>query len=372
MTVSVDPNSRKDTDKQPEAKPEETAEATPAPAPAATGDTFYKAYGGESLRQVAMALYSKRSFAKQLQEKNPDITNPKKLNAGREIYFDMDSTRPNPRFLTKDLLDRYAQPLADHLQSKEKATNTATVEKGDTLQRLSLKLYGTPRYWPEIYLVNLDKIHNYDRIPAGLTVSVVDHPRVSTVSKAEAPPAVREATTSDSTDATPPPAAPEESVTAAATEEPAVPAADVVNTQPDPMTTQAQAQTEAAPDPIPEIPPVADKPAAVTPPPVTAPPPAAAPVPPPQAIAPPAPAPVPAPAVSQKPVQAALDTAIAVSQNSSLRRFLYIALIVLIGGAGYYFTRTPRRPKKDMMDLTTDALARPKLSSKDSHKSNIS
>jgi hypothetical protein len=65
-----------------------------------------------------------------------------------------------------------------------------------------------------------------------------------------------------------------------------------------------------------------------------------------------------------------VETVEPTSSNSGFRRILYIALILAIGGGAFYFTRTPKRPKVDMLDATSDATARPKLA-KDSQKHNI-
>ena len=67
----------------------------------------------------------------------------------------------------------------------------------------------------------------------------------------------------------------------------------------------------------------------------------------------------------------AIEQADTGSSNSRLRRTLYVVLILLIGGAAFYFTRTPKRPKVDMHDISAGATDRPKLTPKDSQKSQI-
>ena len=59
------------------------------------------------------------------------------------------------------------------------------------------------------------------------------------------------------------------------------------------------------------------------------------------------------------------------SNNSKFRRMLYVVLILAIGGAAFYFTRTPKRPRGDLLDIGAEASPRPKLPTKDSQKSNI-
>jgi len=328
-----------------------TDAAAPAEASSAEGDTYYSSIGGESLRRVALTLYSDKSFAKKLLEKNPDLKGVKKLASDQKVFFDMDGAKPEPRFLTKDLLNRYAAPLAERLEASEKdlGKTTVTVNKGESLQDVSQRLYGTHRYWTEIYLVNHDKIQNYDKVKSGLTLSVVNHPGSTGVAKAKVPVVAPVANVE------PPPAPPKEE----APPPPPVAKLPVVSpvaelpTQPEPLPTQQQPEPAAKTppmDPIPETPPAAEvKPAPV--------------------ITPPAPAQV---VETPKAIPAAsASVEEPVSANSSLRRILYVVMILAIGGAAFYFTRTPKRPKVDMLDLNASAGDRPKLTPKDSQKSNI-
>lgn len=317
------------------AKKKEESSA-PAAAPAAEGDTYYNSIGGETLGRVAFTLYSNKSFAKNLLAKNPDLKGVGKLVADQKVYFDMDSARPEPRYLTKDLLKRYAEPLAERLNSqvaaKGLAKTTAVVNKGESLQDVSMRLYGTHRYWTEIYLVNRDKIQNYDRVPAGLSLSVVDRP-ASGIAKAEAPAAVARTEMPP-----PPPPAPKMEVKPL----PAVsPSSALIPPPIQENTHEAVAPPpQAAMDPIPETP-----------------------------SAQPAPLPV-MEAPKPTPTAVARIEAPENSSNSNLRRILYVVLILGIGGAAFYFTRTPKHPKMDMLDMNADA-ARPKLTPKDSQKSQI-
>ncbi|MGZ3705381.1 MAG: hypothetical protein ACXWP1_05335, partial [Bdellovibrionota bacterium] len=81
------------------------------------------------------------------------------------------------------------------------------------------------------------------------------------------------------------------------------------------------------------------------------------------------PTPTPIAEMPKPPMPSHVDAPLEQSSNSSLRRILYVVLILSIGGAAFYFTRTPKRPKSDLMDLNTEA-QRPKLP-KDTQKSNI-
>jgi nucleoid-associated protein YgaU len=332
-------------------------ESPSASAPAAAGDTYYTSLGGETMRRVAYTLYSSKSASKGLLEKNPDLKGLAKLSADQKVFFDMDSARPEPRYLTKDLLSRYAEPLAERLNIQASAKGMqktdVTVNKGESLQDVSQRLYGTHRYWTEIYLVNRGKIKNYDRIPAGLTLSVLDRPN-SGVAKAEAPAAAVASTEEPSS--LPP------VVKAEPKPLPAVAPSGGAALPPPPIQETTQISVTSTPlDPMPETSPapMAEKVA-----------PAPVPVP---IVAPPPPPPIKAVAIQEVPrsiptASARIDSG--ESSNSSLRRILYFVLVLAIGGAAFYFTRTPKRPTVDMLDAGADG-SRPKLSPKDSHHSQI-
>lgn len=306
------------------------------------GSPYYNSIGGESLRHVAHTLYSDKSFARNLLEKNPELKGIKKLSAEQKVYFDIESAKPEPTFLTKDLLDRYPAQLGDRLNAvgteKGIAKTTVTLNKGETLQELSMRLYGTHRYWTEIFLVNHDKITNYDKVKPGLTLSVFDRPNNGVAASAK-PTHVEEPVVVAKTEELPPPPPVEEAPAPAPIEEPVatLPTPAPMPTQPSVEATQVS-PTPAPADPIPETP-VAEK----APEPIQE-------------------APQPAPAVS---------TAEISSSNSMTRPIIYGVLVLLIIAGGVFFTRQPKKSKVDMLDITTaDSAGRPKLA-KDSQQSNI-
>ncbi len=308
------------------------------------GDTFYSSVGGESLKRVAQTLYSDKGFASQLLDRNPDLKGVKLLSADQKVYFDMGSAQPEPTYLTKDLLDRYAGQLADRLTAsvseKGMAKSTVTLNPGETLQDLSMRLYGTTRYWTEIYLVNHDKISNYDKVQSGMTLTVLD--RSNSVAAAQ-PVAESPAVASTEEPLSPTPSVPSpfaDSEVKAQTDEVAP---VTVPTQVEPIES-IQASEPVPADPVPETPPQ----------PVV------------QAI--PEPAPPPAePIKMDEPEVVAKAPAEISSSNAVTRPIIYAVLVLLILGAGFYYTRSSKRPKVDMLDITSaESGARPKLTPKDS------
>ncbi len=53
-----------------------------------------------------------------------------------------------------------------------------TVEKNDTLQKISQKLYGTTRNWPKIYEANKDVLRSPDKLYAGQTLKIPSNPEL--------------------------------------------------------------------------------------------------------------------------------------------------------------------------------------------------
>lgn len=67
--------------------------------------------------------------------------------------------------------EQLSQKLLAHLNKNAKFT-TITVKKGQTLQSISSDLWSTTRLWPEIYLLNHEKISNWDKLTVGQKLRV--------------------------------------------------------------------------------------------------------------------------------------------------------------------------------------------------------
>lgn len=323
----------------------------PAPNAAAADPSspFYNPIGGETLGRVAYTLYGDRNKKQELLQLNPDLKRVKSLTADQNVYFDFANVNPEPTFLTKGLIDRYASQLAEKVSNKALTKSDVVVGSGETLQMVSQRLYGTTRYWTEIYLLNHDKLGNYDKVAAGMSLTVYERagdglakvgaPAVPSQSippelNEQAPPASAQASTSNN---------------------------NQIDNQAAPNVATQSAQAPAAAesplpfDPIPETPPT---PASAT----TAP----APVTPAQQVqqkAPEIPKPV---AVAAE--KTANNISSSIAGNSNYRRMLYMGLIILIAGAAFFLTRPANKKKFDMLDATATetAASRPKLA-KDNH-----
>ncbi len=139
-------------------------------------DYYYRALGGESVRHIAFALYSNTRAAKTILSMNDGLSSATPVPSDTKVYFDMEKVSPRAELLTKDLIDRYGSELSEKLRTKRSGQfgneewNEVTVEPGDTLQAISERIYGTTRLWTEIYLLNQDKMKNYDSLRVGMVL----------------------------------------------------------------------------------------------------------------------------------------------------------------------------------------------------------
>jgi nucleoid-associated protein YgaU len=66
--------------------------------------------------------------------------------------------------------------MVEEVQIEETVTvqdfETYTVGKNDTLQKISMKFYGTTRKWPKIYEANKDVLRSPDKLYAGQTLKI--------------------------------------------------------------------------------------------------------------------------------------------------------------------------------------------------------
>ena len=53
------------------------------------------------------------------------------------------------------------------------ASHEYTVQSGDTLQKISQKLYGTTKKWHKLYLLNKDILKSPDKIHPGMVIKVI-------------------------------------------------------------------------------------------------------------------------------------------------------------------------------------------------------
>jgi nucleoid-associated protein YgaU len=144
---------------------------TPAPtntttvAPAAGK---YKIVSGDTFSSIAAKLYGNRNLYHVIEKANPGV-NPARLKIGQEINV------PAPQAVTS---------IADAIDSTPTVTGTIDttkqyrVQAGDTLHRISQKLYGQTKYWSAIYDLNKAAIGpDAGRIKVGTVLNLPQIPQ---------------------------------------------------------------------------------------------------------------------------------------------------------------------------------------------------
>lgn len=140
-------------------------------------DYYYTAVGGEKIGRLAYAIYNSKKGVKHIFEMNPDLKGMKQVGAETKIYFDMSKASPRAEYLTKDMIDRYKSELRGKLKERRSKSEgnselaETTVQKGETLQMISQRIYGTTRLWTELFLINQEKIGHFDNLKVGTPIA---------------------------------------------------------------------------------------------------------------------------------------------------------------------------------------------------------
>lgn len=307
--------------------PDQSADSSTADSP------FYNSIGGEKIGRIAYTLYGKKSFSKILLKKNPGISAGAALAAGEKVYFDFEGANPQPKYLTKDLLDRYSAQLAEHLLENANKSGLqkvdAVLNKGETLQALSTRLYGSSRFWPEIFLLNHSKVGSYDKVRAGTSLVVLQR-------AVSAAPQV--AATTDSLKPV------VEEKIGMGVLEPVLPSGAPVGNLAD--TGQKEMNTQA---PLEQAAPMDTKPVVKDPIPET---------------------PMAKPVDTQK-VEIKQEEPSPGIHSANTRRVLYLVMVASIMGLGFILTRTKKKKTFDMLDANADAAAPPRPKLNENHKNII-
>ena len=65
-----------------------------------------------------------------------------------------------------------AEPMVDKVQAVTKSFSQYTVQKNDTLQKISSKFYGTTTKWTKLYKENKDVIKNPNKLRPGTVIKI--------------------------------------------------------------------------------------------------------------------------------------------------------------------------------------------------------
>ena len=343
---------------------------------------FYTPKDGETIQTVAFGLYGDKSYAKAILEKNPGLTAGSKLSSDQKIYFDVEKLNPRPQHLSKEFLGKYKTELAEKVNANAEkeglVKTTVAVKKGDTLQSISERNFGTSRMWAEIYLLNHDKIASFDKLKEGTELSIyqrkvagISHSKQKSLPREVKPVVVAEkkkVNTQTDEQATAK-LEPMDTQKVPATDDPFMDpvreevtsqvAQDntFVNSQVTPHQNEKPMGATNQPNKVQAPTQMAEAPAVVNPVPVNT-----------QKMDPipdmAKSVPAPAPQVVKKPVPAetfgarpGISSESAAGESNNFRRIIYIVMILTIAGIAFFLTRGGKKAKIDILDVTNQNMA---------------
>jgi len=149
--------------------------AVPSPTPSLTSSSAQRTYTvklGDTLVSIAQAEYGNGQLYTKILAANPKLS-PRHMHVGQQIVI------PDAKSVT----------AAGNHAERESATSTNgphyTVQSGDNLQRIALKLYGSTGQWQKIYELNKSKIgSNPAHIHVGMVLALPAAPKNTTAATA--------------------------------------------------------------------------------------------------------------------------------------------------------------------------------------------
>lgn len=103
-----------------------------------------------------------------------ELSSPIKFKKGRakgkvsgqasEAVYESSEEYGNKGYITESVPSESAEP--------QMASEKYTVQKGDTLQKISQKYYGTTKNWYKIYKLNKDMVKGFDKIYPGQVINI--------------------------------------------------------------------------------------------------------------------------------------------------------------------------------------------------------
>ena len=97
---------------------------------------------------------------------------PVKRPVKREAVARIEEPRMEPEEIVEQDWVRKEEPKFEPVREKVSKQIDYTIEKGDTLQKISEKFYGTTRKWPEIYEANKDVLKHPSKIYPGQVIVI--------------------------------------------------------------------------------------------------------------------------------------------------------------------------------------------------------
>lgn len=191
--VVADPGRRDVTmdDSQAHPGPQTMVDPVPATQPVAAGLRTHRIQPGESFYTISRAVYGDSKYFNQIAAANPNV-NPSRLKVGMVITLpSIKDNRPASSADTSATSDGTSGATAasgrPHTarQAEIDPTKEYRVQTGDTLERISRKLYGKSTEWEKIYEANKSAIGSDPaRLKLDMILKLPEAPVASTESHA--------------------------------------------------------------------------------------------------------------------------------------------------------------------------------------------
>lgn len=120
----------------------------------------YTVERGDTLWKIAVKFYGDGNQWQRIYEDNKNVlSNPNKIYAGQVLVIRLAASAEGT--------DAAAAGQENGAAANPAAGGTYTVQRGDSLWKIAVKVYGNGRRWREIYEANADRLSDASRIYAG-------------------------------------------------------------------------------------------------------------------------------------------------------------------------------------------------------------
>ena len=150
-------------------EPSETDTEASSPAmPVASTPTEYVVQPGDTIGHISQRLWGTVKYASRILEVNPGV-DPSALKVGSTLILPAIEGAPRVSSTRDGAEGAESQPGP---AGPARPGGTYTTRAGDSFERIAKRVYGTIERWPDIWVKNLAKVPDADRIPPGTVLQL--------------------------------------------------------------------------------------------------------------------------------------------------------------------------------------------------------
>lgn len=139
------------------------------PAQPRAHDTLYRVKPGDTFRSIARQRYGEEGYWIHILLANPQLESVR-LKAGEQIVLPHKDGQALPRDLPGPTED--SSVTVEERDKRRQERTWYVVGDGDTLSGIAHRLLGDASRWPEIYVLNRDRLESPDRLQVGMKLRV--------------------------------------------------------------------------------------------------------------------------------------------------------------------------------------------------------